>query len=100
MVLSTLYSVYILLDSASLNFLDLLNNIKVDAVWIVYITVRVRKCNYLAAQLSSLLCSVDSNVTRTRDNNCLACECFILHALDHLRCVVAKTITSSLCSCK
>ena len=42
-------SVYILLDSAALNFLDLLNNIEVDTVRIVDVTVGVRYGNYLAA---------------------------------------------------
>ena len=52
----------IFLDSASFNFLDLLNKVKLDSVRIVDIAVRVGECNYLTAKLCCLLCSVDSNV--------------------------------------
>ena len=37
--------------------------LNIDALRIIYITVGVRKCNDLSAELLSLLCSIDSNVT-------------------------------------
>ena len=93
-------SVNVFLDSAASNFLDLLNYVELDSVGIVNIAVRVGKCNYLSAKLSSLFGSVDSNVARTGDNYGLALEAVVLHALEHLSGVVAKTITGSLSSCE
>ena len=87
----------ILFDTSALNLFDLLNNRKINSVWIVNISVRIRKSNNLSTELSSLLCSVDSYVTGTGDNNSLILEALAV-CFQHLFCEVAETKTCSFCT--
>ena len=101
MVLSILVrsSADVLLDSASLNFLDLLNELELDSVGIVDVAVGVGNCDYLSAKGCSLLASVNSNVSGTGDNNGLALEGLAV-SFKHFVGEVAETVTCSLCSCE
>ena len=54
MILGARNAVYILLDSSALNLFNLLNNIKVDTVLIIDISVGIGQRNVLAAELGSL----------------------------------------------
>ena len=67
------YALSVLLDAAALNFLDVLNNIQVDAVRIVDEAVESDMVTTLAPS-GSLLASVDCNVAGTGDCNSLALE--------------------------
>ena len=89
------YALSILLDAAALNFLDVLNNIQVDAVRIVDEAVGVGHGNNLSAQLGSLLASVDCNVAGTGDCNSLALKRSAL-VCEHFLHVVAQTVAGSL----
>ena len=90
-------SVNILFDTSTLNLFDLLNNRKINSVWIVDISVRVRKSNNLCTKLSCLLCSVDCYVSGTGDHNGLASQLLAV-CFQHLFCEVAETKTCSFCT--
>ena len=89
------YALSVLLDAAALYFLDVLDNIEVDAVRIVDEAVGVGHGNDLGAQLGSLLAGVDCNVAGTGDSNSLALERGAL-VCEHFLHVVAQAVAGSL----
>ena len=98
MVLGTLNTVYIFFNSSALNLFNLLNNIKVNAVGVIDVSVGVGKRYNLTAELGSLLCSIDSNITRAGNNNRLTLKGIVLHTFEHFLGVVANTVACSLCA--
>ena len=53
----------IFLDTSPSYFLDFLNRVKIDTVFVIYPSVGIRKCNDLSAKLHSLFSGIDSNVS-------------------------------------
>ena len=67
----------------------------VDAILVIYISVRTGNCNYLAAKLCGLLDSTPSNVTETGNCESLANNC-VAEGLKHLVYIVDSTEACSL----
>ena len=85
----------VLLDAAALDFLDVLDNIEVDAVRIVDEAVGVGHGHDLGAQLGRLLAGVDRNVARAGDRNRLVLERGAL-VCEHFLHIVAQAVAGRL----
>ena len=83
MVLGTRNAVCVLLDSRSLDLLDLAENLEVDAVRIIDIAVRIGAGNNLRTELLSLLDGILCNVTGTGNDDGLSLQ-LLAGTLDHL----------------
>ena len=89
----------VLCKSCTLNFLNFLKESNIDTFGIIDPACGIGTCNRLCTKLLSLLDSVDSNVTRTGNCNCLALQVNAV-ALEHLFCHVKKAVARSFCSCE
>ena len=69
---------HVFLDAAAAHFLDLLNSVQVDAVFVDDVAVGIAHRDYLAAQLGSLLVGVDGHVARAGHDHGLALEALAL----------------------
>lgn len=94
-VLRALDSVGVLLDPLSLHFLDLLDDVEVDALLVHDVAVGVGKRDDLCAQLLSLLGRVDGDVARAGDDDGLALE-LGARALEHFLREVAEAVAGRL----
>ena len=74
MVLGARNALGVFLDAAALDFLDLLDDLDVDAVRVVDVAVGVGDGDDLGAQLLSLLSGVGGHVAGAGDHDGLALE--------------------------
>ena len=99
MVLSRWLSIYILLDTAAANFLNLLNNVQVNAILVIDIAVGIGASHNLGTKFLSLLNSIGSNITGAGNNYSLI---LVINTSisQHQLGEVEETITSSLSTCQ
>ena len=94
-VLGTWNAVCVLLDSRSLDLLDLAENLEVDAVRIIDIAVGVRAGDNLRTELLCLLDRILCDITRTRNDDGLSLQ-LLAGTLHHLIGDVNKAIAGCL----
>ena len=82
-------------DAGALNFLDLLHDLKVDAVFVNDIAGRVAHCDDLAAQLGGFFICVDGDVAAAGNNDLFAFE-GLVGFFQHFLSEVAKAVTGCL----
>ena len=93
MVLGTRNAFCVLLDSRSLDLLDLAENLEVDAVRIIDIAVGVRAGNNLRTELLSLLDRILCDITGTGNDDGLSLQ-LLAGTLDYLIRDVNETIAN------
>ena len=87
-------------DTTTANTFKFFNPVKFflsNSVWIVDVSVWVRKCNNFSTKLKKFFCCIFCNVSWTRNNTSLTLEA-IANFLEHFLCKVDKTVTSSFCT--
>ena len=89
----------ILFDSLSLDFLELLDAVEINAVFVDNVAVGVGHGDDLCAELSSFFGSVDGNVAGTGDNDGLALEALAV-CLQHFICIVADAVAGGFGTCE
>ena len=89
------YALRVLLDAAALDFLDVLDDVQIDAVGIVDKAVGVGHGDDLGAQLGRLLAGVDRYVARAGDRDRLALERGAL-VREHFVHIVAQAVAGGL----
>ena len=92
MVLGALDLVGIFLDTSAVAELDVLDDVELDALGIVDVTVGIAQSNDLCAESLSFFSGEDGNVAGTGDDDGLALEAVLLHALEHFLGEVAQTV--------
>ena len=95
MVLGTRNAVSVLLDSRSLDLLDLAENLEVDAVRIIDIAVGVRAGDNLRTKLLCLLDGILCDITGTGNDDGLSLQ-LLAGTLDHLIGDVNETVAGCL----
>ena len=96
MVLSGVHAVRILANSAAVTKLNVLDDVKVNPLGIVDVSVGVGCRYHLGAQLLGLFGGEDGHVARTGDDDGLALEGILAQRLQGLLGVVAQAVTRGL----
>ena len=96
MVLGARNALGVFLDAAALDFLDLLDDLDVDAVRVVDVAVGVGDGDDLGAQLLSLLSGVGGHVAGAGDHDGLALEGVVAQHAQGFLGVVAHAVTGGL----